>query len=274
MQSVDPIDVIGIQQEGAIRVLGGGLSHRQLLESVASLVSRYPAALQRGQWLDVPRVTFQLEQIQRRGLSLADLGAGIGLFTLACARLGLETHLIDDLRDPINSRYSIEEMGLHGDLGIHVVKASVQTWGEFFDDESLEIVTCFDSLEHWHHSPRRPFEEAYRVLKPGGSFFISAPNAVNLRKRITVPLGVSNWSQFDDWFYPDEFRAHVREPVLGDLTRLVTELGFEINTVWGRNWMGYCGGRLKRIITKAVDLPLRAIPTLCSDLYVMATKPR
>jgi SAM-dependent methyltransferase len=274
MKSIDPIDVIAIQEEGAVRVGGAGFSHHQILEMVTSLVSKYPEALQQEQLLDVPRITFQLEQIQRRGLSIADLGAGIGLFTPACARLGLETYLVDDLRDPINSEYPIEQLGLHGDLGVHVVKASVQTWGEYFEDKSLEIVTCFESLEHWHHSPRRAFEEAYRVLKPGGSFFISAPNAVNLRKRISVPLGISNWSRFEDWFYADEFRGHVREPVLGDLTRLVTELGFEIDTVWGRNWQGYCGGRLNRIITKALDVPLRAIPTLCSDLYVMATKPR
>jgi hypothetical protein len=112
------------------------------------------------------------------------------------------------------------------------------------------------------------------VLKPGGALLISGPNAVNLRKRITVPLGRSNWSHFEDWFYPEEFRGHVREPVLADLVRIVRELGFQKHAVWGRNWAGYpSGGALRRAPAWLIDHALRPLPTLCSDIYVLAIKP-
>ena len=50
-------------------------------------------------------------------------------------------------------------------------------------------------------------------------------------------------------------------------------LGFDIHAVWGRNWSGYIGGRARRLVTRVIDRALRAVPTLCSDLYVMAVKP-
>jgi hypothetical protein len=95
---------------------------------------------------------------------------------------------------------------------------------------------------------------------------------VNLRKRLSVPLGRSNWSHFEDWFHADPFRGHVREPVLADLVRLVRELGFEKQAVWGRNWAGYPAAGLGRAPAWLLDHALRPFPTLCSDLYVLARK--
>jgi SAM-dependent methyltransferase len=246
---------------------------RRLRHMLRRLADRYPEGLRAGQLQDVERVAFHVEQILRPGASLADLGGGIGLFPTACAALGMRTFLVDDFDDEVNHEYPLASLDVHREVGVHVVQSDVRHWSERFDDESLDVVTSFDSLEHWHHSPRGVFQEAFRTLKPGGRLFLGAPNAVNLRKRIAVPLGRSNWSHFEDWYYPDQFRGHVREPVLGDLLRMVRELGFETETVWGRNWSGYLGGRMRRWTTCVVDRVLRLRPTLCSDLYVLAVKP-
>jgi hypothetical protein len=42
----------------------------------------------------------------------------------------------------------------------------------------------------------------------------------------------------------------------------------------GRNWLGYNHrSALVRFATRIVDVPLRALPTLCADIYLIGTKP-
>jgi SAM-dependent methyltransferase len=243
------------------------------LETVRALARRYPASLRAEQLADAARIASHVERILRPGASVADLGGGVGLFSPTCAALGMQTWLVDDFGDPVNRSFDLDAIGVHRPLGVRVIETPIHRWGEAFGDESLDVVTCFDSLEHWHHSPRPVFAEAWRALKPGGTLLISGPNAVNLRKRLSVPFGRSNWSQFEDWYYPDQFRGHVREPVLGDLVRLVRELGFERQATWGRNWAGYPAAGARRVAGWLIDRSLRPFPTLCSDLYVMARKP-
>jgi len=154
---------------------------------------------------------------------------------------------------------------------VRVLATPVSGFGAHFDDASLDIVTCIESIEHWHHSPRPVMEEVARVLRPGGLFLLAGPNAAGAHHRAKLLLGRSTWSRFDDWYYPEEFRGHVREPVLADLLRIVDELGFERRAVFGRNWLGAPHG-WKRVALAVADRLLRPFPTLCKDLYVIATK--
>jgi len=243
------------------------------LEMVRALARRYPASLRAAQLADSTRIASHVERILCPGANVADLGGGLGLFSPSCAALGMQTWLVDDFADPVNRTVDLDDIGLHRPLGVRVIETPIRQWGEAFGNESLDVVTCFDSLEHWQHSPRPVFAEAWRALKPGGTLLISGPNAVNLRKRLSVPFGRSNWSQFEDWYYPDQFRGHVREPVLADLVRLVRELGFEKQAAWGRNWAAYPASGGRRAAAWLIDHALRPLPTLCSDLYVMARKP-
>jgi 2-polyprenyl-3-methyl-5-hydroxy-6-metoxy-1,4-benzoquinol methylase len=245
----------------------------RLRGTLLALADEYPEELRPAERADVPRHLFQLEQVYRPGAALADLGGGIGLFSPACAALGMTTWLVDDLRDPVNERFPIHALGIHRRAGVNVLAIPVLDFGRHFDDESLDVVTCFESLEHWHHSPRPVLEQARRVLRPGGLLFLGTPNAANARHRLALLCGRSNWSHFEDWYYPAEFRGHVREPVVADLVRMVAELGLERLAVFGRNWLGARGG-WKALGAAAVDRALRPFPTLCKDIYVLAAKSR
>jgi SAM-dependent methyltransferase len=60
--------------------------------------------------------------------------------------------------------------------------------------ETIDVFTIFDSMEHWHHSPKPVFAAVMRALRPGGLFVLSGPNCANLRKRITLLFGRGKWS--------------------------------------------------------------------------------
>ena len=52
-----------------------------------------------------------------------------------------------------------------------------------FQDESFDLVTCTEVIEHLEHY-RYTLREMYRVLKPGGTLVLSTPNILNLKSRI------------------------------------------------------------------------------------------
>lgn len=240
--------------------------------ALVEILDLYPEPLRSVEGADLARQRFHLGQVYRPGAAIADLGGGIGLLSPTCAALGMSAWLVDDLRDPINRRYPIDDLGVHQRAGVRVLVTPVLAWGKHFEDASLDVVTCIDSIEHWHHSPRLVLEQVARVLRPGGLFLLGTPNAANAHHRAKLLFGRSNWSRFEDWYYPPEFRGHVREPVLADLVRIVDELGLERRAVFGRNWVGAPRG-WKRLALAAIDRALRCFPTLCKDIYVLAAKP-
>src|SRR5262249_26701438 len=125
----------------------------------------------------------------------------------------------------------------------------------------------------WHNSPKRLFHQLMTALKPNGLFIISAPNCVNLRKRITVPFGVGKWTAMRDWYEVEHFRSHVREPDVADFRYIATDLGLKNARIIGRNWSGYRSRfRAARIVTPFIDRLLRLRPSLCSDIYLVGQK--
>ena len=164
----------------------------------------------------------------------------------------------------------------------------ITVYGRNFDptfhgkaNASADVVTCFHSLEHWHHSPRPLFREIVRVLKPGGFLLLATPNAVNLRKRIYVLLGRSNLPTLNEWYNDGDpvFRGHVREPVIRDLHQLMRWNGLEVVGTYGRNFIGRRSealGFLPVAVVDAIatgsDRVLRCFPSLCSDIHVMGRK--
>jgi 2-polyprenyl-3-methyl-5-hydroxy-6-metoxy-1,4-benzoquinol methylase len=74
------------------------------------------------------------------------------------ARLGIETHWAD-LDQPLD-----------------------------LDEQSFDVVVAGELLEHLR-DPRRLVAEAGRVLRPGGTFIASVPNAYRLKRRLFFLLG-------------------------------------------------------------------------------------
>jgi SAM-dependent methyltransferase len=240
------------------------------------LVRLYPESLQQDQLQDVDRIAYHIELVLETAgprARVCDIGGGTGLFSLGCAALGLRATLVDDFNDPVNHKHGSSALAPHQQHGVTILSRNVI-------DDPLEIrpggfdaITSFDSMEHWHNSPKQLFRTLMGGLKPGGLFLLGVPNSVNLRKRITVPLGRGKWSQMADWYEPDVFRGHVREPDVDDLLYIARDLHLERVRIMGRNWQARrYSSILMRTALPVADLLLRPFPSLCSDLYLLGSK--
>ncbi|MDK1022055.1 MAG: class I SAM-dependent methyltransferase, partial [Candidatus Hydrogenedentes bacterium] len=73
-----------------------------------------------------------------------------------------------------------------------------------FPDALFDVVFCMDAFEHFP-DPHRAAVEFRRVLRPGGFFYLSAPNYSNVAgivKRVYEGLGLyekNTWAPFGRW---------------------------------------------------------------------------
>ena len=221
----------------------------------------------------------------KKGCVMADLGAGLTWFAPIASQLGLRVTIVDDFGggggvDMANREFAFQTLEKFKELGVQIVEENLLTDPLPFPDESVDVVTCFHCLEHWHFSPVRLFAEIRRVLRAGGCVFIATPNAVNLRKRVSVLFGRTNWSEFSEWYDSElVFRGHVREPVIRDLHELMHRNKLKVIATYGRNFIGADTRKLPwfspEFIRAAVTLSdnvLRFFPALCSDIHVLGRK--
>ena len=111
------------------------------------------------------------------GQRVLDLGCRSGALTRFYAP-GNEIVGLDADRDALREAAT---------LGIETVWADAEEPLPFAD-ESFDVVVAAELLEHLHE-PRRVVEEAARVLRPGGTFAGSVPNAYRLKNRLRFAAG-------------------------------------------------------------------------------------
>jgi 2-polyprenyl-3-methyl-5-hydroxy-6-metoxy-1,4-benzoquinol methylase len=250
----------------------------RIRQALAEVVKKYPADQQPAQASDIPRQAMHIGLVmdaKGSGARVCDIGGGTGLFSVGCAALGMKATLVDDFRDPGNLQQGVANvLDVHRSYGVEVVSCDVIEEGIDFAPGSFDMVTSFDSMEHWHHSPKKLFAQVMQTLAPGGMFLLCCPNCVNLRKRIATPLGRNKWSRMADWYEQPRFRGHVREPDLDDLRYIARDMSLVDCRVLGRNWLGHVGpGGLRGALVRFIDRPLQLFPSLCSDIYIMGHKP-
>jgi len=249
---------------------------------------KYPPLIQ----LDA-RNEFYLGLLGQQGLlqagkHLVDLGAGLSVFGPVCRALGMRVTLVDDfgggggvaLGQKIRDIPVLEV--LEKQLGLEVVREDFLERPLPLADSSVDVVTCFHSLEHWHNSPKRLFREIFRIVKPGGFLVLATPNAVNIRKRCYVIFGRTNFPVLPAWYDDGDpvYRGHVREPVIRDLQQIMEWNDFRVLATAGRNFIGrrsralaFLPAGLVNAAAIASDRLLRFFPSLCSDIHVVGQKP-
>lgn len=207
-------------------------------------------------------------------VTLCDIGGSFGDFASGCAAVGMNALFIDDFLCRCHGDESSPKYEVHKQYGAKLISRDVIAEGIDFPDDSIDIFTCFATMEHFHNSPKKLFAQVMLALKPGGVFLLSAPNAVDLMKRLTVVLGTADWSPMSAWYEEPLFRSHVREPRVADLKYIARDMRLVDVQIFGRNWTAHTiRNPLLRTLGLAMDRVLRFVPSLCGEIYLLGKKP-
>jgi SAM-dependent methyltransferase len=209
------------------------------------------------------------------GKRLLDIGSGPMDKTGILQMLGFDCYAVDDLSDPwhLRNENQTKIKNFAENIGISFYH---QKQGEYtipFEVNSFDVVCSFDVVEHLHESPRGLLNTMGHYASPGGLLVISMPNSVNLRKRISVLIGRTNYPGIDQFFSSiGTWRGHVREYTLSEANYICSASGFEI--LASRTFEDIAYSQLSTPLLQVYLLLGTLLPTLRSGLLVVSRKPK
>ncbi|WP_147407790.1 class I SAM-dependent methyltransferase [Rhodopseudomonas palustris] len=123
---------------------------------------------------------------------LVDLPRNLKVLELAASPYGmtaiLKRHLFDDL-EVANFGQCGETRTVSLKVGANgycfketTFNAETDAWP--YPDQNFDLIVCCEMLEHLAMDPMNVFAEANRVLRPGGRFFVSTPNASSFQNAV------------------------------------------------------------------------------------------
>lgn len=97
-----------------------------------------------------------------------------------------------------------------------------------FADNSFAVIVCSEVLEHFNFHPQKFFNEAARVLKPGGTLIVTTPNLNRLNNVIKLILGQSINAEINE---PYTEGTHYREYNAAELKYMAEKSGLKIQNI-------------------------------------------
>ena len=206
---------------------------------------------------------------------LLDIGCGPMDKTAMFQTLGFQCYAVDDLNDPWHKRYdNISKIKKYAkDLSINFFHQQQGDYTIPFEGGSFDVVCSLAVIEHLHESPRRLLNAMGAYAKDDGLLVIVMPNSVNLRKRLSVLSGRTNYVPVDQFFYSvGSWRGHVREYSLQETAYICREMGFEILSKTTFEHLAHT--KLKFPLRELYITLGNIMPTLRSGVLVACRKPK
>jgi SAM-dependent methyltransferase len=203
-------------------------------------------------WHALDSIAKNCTELLPRGARILDYGAGPCDVCALLVKLGFQCTAIDDLSDDWHvlgdNQDRIKQFAQTS--GVDLIVADHVPGN--LTENSFDMVMLHDVVEHFADSPRELLLRLVGLLKSGGYIYISVPNAVNLRKRLLVLGGQTNYPRFPAYYWSgSRWRGHKREYVKDDLAQLCQYLG------------------LNRVLLKGQHYRLDALPRWSRGLYRM-----
>lgn len=186
------------------------------------------------------------------GLSIMDAPCGAGAMSLVLKDMGFDV-----------ACYDIDSGNFEaGSAGLAVREADLNRRLDI-PDASYDVVVSIAGIQRLFN-PENALLEFHRVLKSGGTLYLSCPNFATLHRRVNFLLSGSLGLRFDRPSYNqtlDYPEANVRMPItLSRVKEILANAGFEIKAVEGSYDQAYpfvafpitllvmAGGWLRRLI--------------------------
>ena len=144
------------------------------------------------------------------------------------------------------------------DLSLHAIP---------FNDASFDIVNFAETLEHLSFNPLPTLKELYRVLKPGGSLFLTTPNVMRLGNRIKLLRGQNIYTSIEEFCIDIPYGIHYREYTLNEVKALLIKTGFKISV--GKTLYFHLGHGMGKTMRKIM---LLFFPSMAGNLFIEARK--
>lgn len=212
------------------------------------------------------RYFFILKLLQRfmregfKGKSL-DIGCGSGVLCMAMKKLGYSVYGVD----VFNDHNKFAEMGINYKI-CNIEKDSLP-----FNDETFNIVTLIEVIEHFIYSPSKVLKEIYRVLNKKGILILTTPNVASLNNRVRLLKGKNIFWNLNDFLNENITVRHNREYTLKEIIILMKLTGFEIIKC------GYFSARtfpqnLQSYIKNKIGWLRDIIPSFRKNIFVVCKK--
>ncbi len=213
-----------------------------------------------------------------KGGRVLDLGCGGMDKTGLLALMGYEMHAADDFQDPWHLRdNNLEKLrNFAKEFGIALTVQDIGNYKLDYPENYFDGCMINAVIEHLHESPKDLLNNAGHWLREGGILFVTMPNSVDLRKRLSVILGKSNY-QSVEMFYENigPWRGHVREYTLAEQEYILRKNGFSI--LFSGTYHATLAAKLKSRFSKYTYFAYSAVcylfPTLRECLATVAQKP-
>ena len=215
-----------------------------------------------------------LQDLAPAGGRLLDIGCGALDKPAVFQQMGYQCFACDTFQDPWHLHKNNLELvvAFSKKVGVKVC-SQAEEWAIPWEEESFDVVTIINVIEHLHESPREILNFAGTYLKAGGILVVNMPNAVNLRKRFSVLIGRSNYTPVKGFYeHIGLWRGHVREYTPAETRQIVQWSGFEV--VGEKTYHGMLSRRLSNpLLQRLFKAICAAFPNYKDGILVVARKP-
>jgi SAM-dependent methyltransferase len=221
-------------------------------EYLPGLIQAFPFPVDlRPRWYAYRAVMANCLRLLPAGARILDFGAGSCDKAAMLSRIGYRCTAVDDLQDDWHRIGANRERLRSFARSQHIDLIVADHLPAQLAHATFDMVMLHDVIEHFADSPRSLLLDLIGLLRAGGYLYITVPNAVNLRKRLMVLSGRTNYPRLPAYFWSGpSWRGHKREYVKDDLALLCQYLG------------------LQQVLLQGQHHRLNAIPSAVRSLYV------